>query len=140
MVSLFSNQEMSNPASKLSLSTFSTFHAESYGDISKYQSLSKLSNSDVMILNYSCDCIHHLLCAKAQWASNMGKQCSSFSAFGEGLMPTEDCQISRPLPTHVRFTHQLQSPLQISLTDNKISSHFSVHFSHPFLKVLICEG
>ncbi len=105
--------------------------------------MSKLSNSDVTIfLNYDCDCIHHFLCSNAQWLSKVGKQCSGFYVFGDGLMPMKDCQIQKLFLFSVSTlcASNSQSPPQISSTDNKILPLFSVHFSNPYLKVRICGG
>ncbi len=89
----------------------------------------KLSNNDVANFpNCGCNCIHHLLCANAQWLSKTGKPCSGFSVCGEDLMPMEDCWISKSFLISVQFVHQLQS-LNCRLL------HFAVHFSHTFSKV-----
>ncbi len=74
------------------------------------QSLSKLSNSNVMIFSkYSCNCIHHLFWAKSQWLYDIGEQRSGSFAFGEGLMPMKDCRISKLFLISACFSHQLRS-------------------------------
>ncbi len=47
--------------------------------------------------------------ANAEWSSNMGKQYSGFSTFGEGLMPIEDGRIAKSFLISVCFVHQLHS-------------------------------
>ncbi len=127
--------------SKLRLSTFSTSHAESYGQmILKYPELEQ-------VVEQWCDDLFEpwlwLYSPSPLYKCSMVVQ-------REEAMQWFLCLWRRPYVKRrllylqaVRLPCTLcastsPSPLQISLTDNKILSHLSVHFSHLFFKVQIC--